>query len=162
MSWDSGAGDTEEKVKSGPSVDSEDPQKRIQARRLRINARIEAKRREALGEDPASILDQNEEQRKSYKQIEESRQRLHKLVSDGTQLVTNIQIAADARETQRRAAEEELQRLSLSGGTPLDPQGLGIGGPLLLVPVAGPASGQGGSAASTVLPAEGSFGFPSQ
>lgn len=30
--------------------------------------------REALGEDPASIFEQNEEQRKSYKQIEDSRQ----------------------------------------------------------------------------------------
>ncbi|CAI9620753.1 unnamed protein product, partial [Staurois parvus] len=95
----------------GPSLDSEDQQERIKARRLRINAWIEAKRREALGEDPSSILDEKEEERKSYKQIEDSRQRLGKLVSDGTQLVTNIQIAADARETQRRATEEELKRL---------------------------------------------------
>lgn len=111
MSWDSAAADREETANTGPSLDSEDQQERIQARRLRINARIEAKRREALGEDPASIFEQNEEQRKSYKQIEDSRQRLGKLVSDGTQLVTNIQIAADARETQRRATEEELKRL---------------------------------------------------
>ncbi|KAM5165567.1 dynein regulatory complex protein 1 [Mantella aurantiaca] len=111
MSWHSGAADSEETANRGPSLDSEDQQERIQARRLRIDAKIEAKRREALGEDPASILDQNEEPRKSYKQIEDSRQRLGKLVSDGTQLVTNIQIAADARETQRRATEEELKRL---------------------------------------------------
>ncbi|XP_053314603.1 dynein regulatory complex protein 1 [Spea bombifrons] len=83
----------------------------MEARRLRISARLEAKRREALGEDPNSHKEQKEEPRKSRKQMEDSRQRLAKLVSDGTQLVTNIQIAADARETQRRADEEELRRL---------------------------------------------------
>ncbi|KAM9316350.1 dynein regulatory complex protein 1 [Gastrophryne carolinensis] len=102
-----------EAANSGPSLDSEDPQERIAARRLRIAAKIEAKRREALGEDPFSNQEQKEEPRKSYKQIEDSRQRLSKLVNDGTQLVTNIQIAADARETQRRAQEEELQRLRI-------------------------------------------------
>ncbi|XP_072263364.1 dynein regulatory complex protein 1 [Pyxicephalus adspersus] len=111
MSWDSGTTDSEKAAINGLSLDSEDQQERIQARRQRIAARIEAKRREALGEDPASLSDQKEEPRKSYKQIEESRQRLGKLVSDGTQLVTNIQIAVDARETQRRATEEELKRL---------------------------------------------------
>ncbi|XP_075057217.1 dynein regulatory complex protein 1 isoform X2 [Mixophyes fleayi] len=67
--------------------------------------------REALGEHPESAENQTEEPRKSHKQIEDSRQRLSKLVSDGTQLVTNIQIASDARETQRRVEEEDLRRL---------------------------------------------------
>ncbi|KAG8445919.1 hypothetical protein GDO86_010641 [Hymenochirus boettgeri] len=49
--------------------------------------------------------------RKSHKQIEDSQQRLGKLVSDGSQLVTNIQIASDAREMRRRAEEDELKRL---------------------------------------------------
>ncbi|XP_074919598.1 dynein regulatory complex protein 1 [Chelonoidis abingdonii] len=40
-------------------------------------------------------------------------QRLAKLLNDGTQLVTNIQVAADARETQRRAEEDELKRQRL-------------------------------------------------
>ncbi|XP_068136038.1 dynein regulatory complex protein 1 [Hyperolius riggenbachi] len=111
MSWESGDASGEDTGKSAPSLDSEDQQERIQARRLRIAARIDAKRREALGEDPNATQDRKEEPRKSYKQIEDSRQRLGKLVSDGTQLVTNIQIAADARETQRRSEEEELQRL---------------------------------------------------
>ncbi|XP_040283024.1 dynein regulatory complex protein 1 isoform X1 [Bufo bufo] len=100
----------EETATPGPSVDSEDQQERIQARRLRITARIEAKRREALGEDPSSVLEHKETPRRSYKQVEDSRQRLSKLVTDGTQLVTNIQVAADGRETQRRAEEEELRR----------------------------------------------------
>ncbi|NXE84758.1 DRC1 protein, partial [Cochlearius cochlearius] len=36
-------------------------------------------------------------------------QRLAKLLFDGTQMVTNIQVAADLRETQRRAEEAELK-----------------------------------------------------
>ncbi|XP_054843506.1 dynein regulatory complex protein 1 [Eublepharis macularius] len=96
-----------------PNLNSDDPQERIAARRLRINARLEAKRREALGEDPDAKRHVEEEKSRSHKQIEESRQRLAKLLIDGTQLVTNIQVAADARETQRRSEEEELSRQRL-------------------------------------------------
>ncbi|NXD68592.1 DRC1 protein, partial [Eolophus roseicapillus] len=71
--------------------------------------------REALGEEaePKVVEEKEEEQRKSHQQIEESRQRLAKLQFEGTQLVTNIQVAADLRETQRRAenAELKLQRV---------------------------------------------------
>ncbi|PKU27757.1 hypothetical protein llap_21939 [Limosa lapponica baueri] len=64
----------------------------------------------ALGEDEEpKVAVEEEEQRKSHKQIEESRQRLAKLLFDGTQMVTNIQVAADLRETQRRAEEAELK-----------------------------------------------------
>ncbi|XP_065443480.1 dynein regulatory complex protein 1-like [Chrysemys picta bellii] len=93
-----------------PSLNSEE---RIAARRLRIAARLEAKRREALGEDPDAKKAEAEELSRSHQQIEESRQRLAKLLNDGTQLVTNIQVAADARETQRRAEEDELKRQRL-------------------------------------------------
>ncbi|XP_044306242.1 dynein regulatory complex protein 1 [Varanus komodoensis] len=93
-----------------PNVSSDDPQERIAARRIRIAARLEAKRREALAEDPDAKKLVEEEQSRSHKQIEDSRQRLAKLLIDGTQLVTNIQVAADSRETQRRAEEEELTR----------------------------------------------------
>ncbi|KAK4825346.1 hypothetical protein QYF61_026865 [Mycteria americana] len=65
---------------------------------------------EALGEDAEpKVAEEEEEQRRSHKQIEESRQRLAKLLFDGTQMVTNIQVAADLRETQRRAEEAELK-----------------------------------------------------
>ncbi|XP_077187306.1 dynein regulatory complex protein 1 [Paroedura picta] len=93
-----------------PNLNSDDPQERIAARRIRIAARLEAKRREALGEDADAKKLVEEEKSRSYKQIEESRQRLAKLLLDGTQLVTNIQVAADAREAQRRSEEEELSR----------------------------------------------------
>ncbi|XP_069478007.1 dynein regulatory complex protein 1-like [Ambystoma mexicanum] len=96
-----------------PSTDSEDQQERLKARRMRIAAREDSKRRQALGEDPNSRKDVKEDLRQSHKQVEDSRQRLSKLVSDGTQLVTDIQAAADAREAQRRAEEEELKRLRL-------------------------------------------------
>ncbi|XP_009281727.1 PREDICTED: dynein regulatory complex protein 1, partial [Aptenodytes forsteri] len=65
---------------------------------------------EALGEDAEpKVAEEEEEQRRSHKQMEESRQRLAKLLFDGAQLVTNIQVAADLRETQRRAEEAELK-----------------------------------------------------
>ncbi|XP_010010000.1 PREDICTED: dynein regulatory complex protein 1, partial [Nestor notabilis] len=70
---------------------------------------------EALGEEaePKVVEEKEEEQRKSHQQIEESRQRLAKLQFEGTQMLTNIQVAADLRETQRRAenAELKLQRV---------------------------------------------------
>ncbi|XP_075454867.1 dynein regulatory complex protein 1 isoform X2 [Ascaphus truei] len=113
MSWSPGARDSEENTDTGPSLDAEDQPERIEARRLRIAGRVEAKRREALGEDPNAKKELTEEPRKSHRQIEDSRQRLAKLVSDGTQLVTNIEIATDARETQRRAEEEELKTLRM-------------------------------------------------
>ncbi|NXN73109.1 DRC1 protein, partial [Himantopus himantopus] len=66
--------------------------------------------REALGEDAEpKVAEEEEEQRRSHKEIEESRQRLAKLLFEGTQMVTNIQVAADLRETQRRAEEAELK-----------------------------------------------------
>uniref|UniRef100_A0A8C0IBY1 Dynein regulatory complex protein 1 n=1 Tax=Bubo bubo TaxID=30461 RepID=A0A8C0IBY1_BUBBB len=59
--------------------------------------------------EPKVPEEEEEEQRKSHKHIEECRQRLAKLLFDGTQMVTNIQVAADLRETQRRAEEAELK-----------------------------------------------------
>ncbi|NXI64378.1 DRC1 protein, partial [Anseranas semipalmata] len=87
------------------------PEERIAARRRRIAARLEAKRRQALGEDeePKEEAEEEEEERKSHKQVEESQQRLAKLLFEGMQMVTNIQVAADAREMQRRAEQAELK-----------------------------------------------------
>ncbi|XP_050609584.1 dynein regulatory complex protein 1 isoform X1 [Macaca thibetana thibetana] len=93
-----------------PSVHSDNPQERIQARRLRIAARLEARRREALGEYLDGKKESEEDQSKSYKQKEESRLKLAKLLLCGTELVTNIQVAIDIREIHRRAEEEEIKR----------------------------------------------------
>ncbi|XP_068840085.1 dynein regulatory complex protein 1 [Capricornis sumatraensis] len=97
----------------GPSVHSDNPQERIQARRLRIAARLEARRREALGEYLDGKKESEEYQSKSYKQKEESRLKLAKLLLCGTELVTNIQVAADIREIHRRVEEEEIKRQRL-------------------------------------------------
>nr|BAB63129.1 hypothetical protein [Macaca fascicularis] len=93
-----------------PSVHSDNPQERIQARRLRIAARLEARRREALGEYLDGKKESEEDQSKSYKQKEESRLKLAKLLLCGTELVTNIQVAIDIREIHRRVEEEEIKR----------------------------------------------------
>ncbi|NXU59650.1 DRC1 protein, partial [Turnix velox] len=87
------------------------PEERIAARRCRIAARLDAKRREALGEEEEEpeVAEEEEEQRRSHKKIEESRQKLAKLLFDGTQMVTNIQVATDLREVQRRAEEAKLK-----------------------------------------------------
>ncbi|XP_060221091.1 dynein regulatory complex protein 1 isoform X1 [Meriones unguiculatus] len=97
----------------GPSVNSENPQERILARRLRIAARLEARRREALGEYLDGKKESEEEQSRSYKQKEESRLKLTKLLLCGTELVTNIQVATDIREIRRRVEEEEIKRQRL-------------------------------------------------
>nr|XP_034370261.1 dynein regulatory complex protein 1 isoform X2 [Arvicanthis niloticus] len=97
----------------GPSVHSDNPQERIQARRLRIAARQEARRREALGEYLDGKKESEEEQSRSYKQKEESRLKLTKLLLCGTELVTNIQVATDIREIHRRVEEEETKRQRL-------------------------------------------------
>ncbi|XP_017401025.1 dynein regulatory complex protein 1 isoform X1 [Cebus imitator] len=93
-----------------PSVHSDNPQERIQARRLRIAARLEARRREALGEYLDGKKESEEDQSKSYKQKEESRLKLAKLLLCGTELVTNIQVAIDIRETHRRVEEDDIKR----------------------------------------------------
>uniref|UniRef100_A0AAZ3R1T5 Dynein regulatory complex protein 1 n=1 Tax=Oncorhynchus tshawytscha TaxID=74940 RepID=A0AAZ3R1T5_ONCTS len=102
--------DTEE---AGPSVDSENPEERIAARRLRIAARSEAKKRQELGDDSREKKEIKEEARKSQHQVEQSEKVPLGLCYcyDGTELVTNIQVAADSRESQRQTEVEEAHRL---------------------------------------------------
>uniref|UniRef100_A0AAA9SZJ3 Dynein regulatory complex protein 1 n=1 Tax=Bos taurus TaxID=9913 RepID=A0AAA9SZJ3_BOVIN len=69
--------------------------------------------REALGEYLDGKKESEEDQSKSYKQKEESRLKLAKLLLCGTELVTNIQVAADIREIHRRVEEEEIKRQRL-------------------------------------------------
>ncbi|XP_040478929.1 dynein regulatory complex protein 1 isoform X7 [Ursus maritimus] len=97
----------------GPSIHSDNPQKRIQARRLRIAARPEGRRREVLGEYLDGKKESEEDRSKSYRQKEESRLKLAKLLLCGTELVTNIQVATDIREIHRRVEEEEIKRQRL-------------------------------------------------
>ncbi|XP_065062608.1 dynein regulatory complex protein 1-like [Rhopilema esculentum] len=96
----------------GPSVDSSNQVERIEARRKRIQKRIEAAKREALGEKVAEKIANyfEEELRKSRRQIEDSYQRLLKLKNDGSELVSNVQVACHAREDIRRTEEDEVKR----------------------------------------------------
>ncbi|XP_074606575.1 dynein regulatory complex protein 1-like [Acropora palmata] len=102
----------EDEEDEGPSVDSAAAEERIAARRIRIQRRLEAAKREASGEDATKKkpVDSEKDALKSRKQMEDSRQRLVKLKSDGTELVTNVHVAADARESMRRLEEEDRRR----------------------------------------------------
>ena len=102
---------TKEPEQSTSEADSQD--ERIQQRRERVKARMEAARREAKGEQPHKDEDDEkdvEKDRASKKQMEDSKQRLDKLISDGTQLVTNVKVAGDAKEVQRRMDEDESKK----------------------------------------------------
>jgi dynein regulatory complex protein 1 len=99
-----------EEEETGPSVDSNDQEERIAARRLRIQKRLESQKRAQMGEDPSEKREVKEEVSKSRAQMEESRLRLTKLRADGSDLVSNIRVASDAREAARRVEEEENRR----------------------------------------------------
>ena len=96
-----------------PSVHSDSKEERIAARRKRVEAKLEAARRAALGQEPQSTEEETvdpERERKSRKQVERSELRLVKLTTDGTELVTNVAVAGDSKEVQRRQEEEEARR----------------------------------------------------
>ena len=102
---------TKEPEQSTSDADNRDD--RIQKRRERVKTRMEAARREAKGEHPHEYNDKEKDvemDRRSKKQMEDSKQRLDKLISDGTQLVTNVKVAGDAKEVQRRVEEDESKK----------------------------------------------------
>jgi len=63
-----------------------------------------------VGEEHQEQNEVVEELSVSRKQIEDSYVRLKKLNDDGFEMVTNIRVAGDAREVQRRLEEEEAAR----------------------------------------------------
>ncbi|XP_072355033.1 dynein regulatory complex protein 1 [Scyliorhinus torazame] len=91
------------------SVNSDVPEQRIAARRQRIAQRLEEKQREAMERIYGVEEEVEEDLGKGCKQVVDSHQRLIKLQRDGTSLVTNVQIAEDMREMQRRNTEREMQ-----------------------------------------------------
>ncbi|XP_030626707.1 dynein regulatory complex protein 1 [Chanos chanos] len=93
------------------AANSDSAAERITARRLRIGTRNEAKKRQELGQECPKVVE--EEVRKSQVQVEQSERRMTKLQTNGTELVTNILVATDARESQRRKELEEARRLRL-------------------------------------------------
>ncbi|CAL8318052.1 unnamed protein product [Merluccius merluccius] len=101
----------EQEEAAGPSVESLLPQERMAARRLRIAAHNEAKAREERGEE--SEKEVKEEKRSSQQQVELSEGRVTNLLSDGTKLITNLQVAADAKESRRRTDLRAARRLQV-------------------------------------------------
>nr|CAH8865438.1 unnamed protein product [Trichobilharzia regenti] len=92
----------------GPSVDSDDIEQRIAARRLRIK-----NRQEMLGADTLTTTtkEQSHQVGLGRAQIEQSNQRIAKLIRDGDSFVTNIRVACDARENLKRAEDHELNQI---------------------------------------------------
>ena len=93
-----------------PMAILEDKEQRLDRRRKRVAAKIEENRRQAQGIKPPSPVKQKidpERARTTYKQTIKSKERLEKLVTDGTQLVTNVAVAVDAREVKRRQEDDE-------------------------------------------------------
>lgn len=100
-------------MEDGPSVNSSDREERIEARRARIRARIDAMNAE--GEDPKALARKRaDRERKEFvkgkQQIMESNHRLDRLKTAGIEHVTSVRVNADNRENRRRIAEEERRQ----------------------------------------------------
>eukprot|EP00116_Pleurobrachia_bachei_P001202 sb/3461464/ len=95
----------------GPSVDSKKREERILARQDRINKRNKNTKNE--GNTVSQVKDEStadKDSGKSSKQINMSSQRIEKLRYDGTELVTNVGVAAMAREDARKVEEEKTNK----------------------------------------------------
>ncbi|XP_011493818.1 PREDICTED: dynein regulatory complex protein 1 [Ceratosolen solmsi marchali] len=89
-----------------PSIDSVDPEECKLARRLRIQRRAEALQR--LENDDGGS---EEKESLTEKQICISAELLEKLINEGYEVITNVQVANDARELERQKRESALQDL---------------------------------------------------
>uniref|UniRef100_A0A094ZE96 Large ribosomal subunit protein uL22 n=1 Tax=Schistosoma haematobium TaxID=6185 RepID=A0A094ZE96_SCHHA len=86
----------------GPSVDSDDIEQRIAARRIRIQNRGDVQSNETKSSKKEIGLGRS--------QIDLSSKRISKLISDGDAFITNIRVACDAREYFQRTEDHELNR----------------------------------------------------
>ncbi|KAK0084354.1 hypothetical protein PV325_007190 [Microctonus aethiopoides] len=84
-----------------PSVLSMDPEERKLARRLRIQRRSEAIRKQVCIVDEEIV-----EKSRTEKQIDASNEMMEKLIVEGDEVISNIRVANDAREIHRR--EEDI------------------------------------------------------
>ncbi|XP_053485602.1 dynein regulatory complex protein 1-like isoform X2 [Ictalurus furcatus] len=100
---------SKEKNKPGPSVEAENAEDKIKARRNLITAQVQAKKQRELGDD----FQERVEDLPSQRQMEESERYMKKLKADSTELVMNILVEADARESKRREKLREANRLRL-------------------------------------------------
>ncbi|XP_033227866.1 dynein regulatory complex protein 1 isoform X2 [Belonocnema kinseyi] len=87
-----------------PSVTSSDSNERKLARRLRVQRRQDALRKKDRPEE-----EQDEDKTLSEKQIIASAEYLEKLITEGNEVTSNVKIANDARELDRRGKENETR-----------------------------------------------------
>ncbi|XP_008196751.1 dynein regulatory complex protein 1 homolog [Tribolium castaneum] len=91
-----------------PQVFSKNPTERIAARRLRIQRRVEALRKAKEAQEAAKLnvtLEPEVTKTPIEIQIEKSIELLEKLVLEGDEYVTNVRVATEAREADRRERE---------------------------------------------------------
>ncbi|KAH0815385.1 hypothetical protein GEV33_007406 [Tenebrio molitor] len=91
-----------------PQVTSNNPTERIMARRLRVQRRVEAlhkqkEAQEAAGED--GTVESEVTKTPIELQVEKSMSLLEKLIQEGDEYVTNVRVATEAREADRRERE---------------------------------------------------------
>jgi hypothetical protein len=90
-------------------------EERIKVRRERIQAKIAAKQSGRTGEalDKKTQREQEKEERlqprRGLDEVEKSRRRLARFAEEVTNEVTDVRVASDDWETQRRATEEALR-----------------------------------------------------
>ncbi|XP_015599307.1 dynein regulatory complex protein 1 isoform X2 [Cephus cinctus] len=92
-----------------PSVISMDPNERKLARRLRIQRRLEALKKQEGPEEEEVV-----EKTSTERQILASAELLEKLILEGNEVISNVRVANDAREVQRRKEEKEIRSKLLS------------------------------------------------
>ncbi|VUZ41545.1 unnamed protein product, partial [Hymenolepis diminuta] len=92
----------------GPSVDSENYEERIIARRNRIAERV-ASQQPGYFDEKVSSGDL-EDDTLTEAQVTESIRHIANLCQNGNDFITNIRVACDARESLRRTEEEKLDQ----------------------------------------------------
>ncbi|KAK5641763.1 hypothetical protein RI129_010310 [Pyrocoelia pectoralis] len=93
-----------------PQVTSSDPKERKLARQLRIERRLEAIRRQNLPE--GEEIEETVKPTLLQEQLQKSYKLLENLTVEGNEYITNVRIANDSREANRRE-EEDLIRVNI-------------------------------------------------
>lgn len=91
-----------------PQITSNDPNERRLARKLRIERRLESIKKQNMpeDEDQQSIKEQKDI---VFQQVQKSADLLEKLMLEGEEYITNVRIANDSREVDRRESEGVLK-----------------------------------------------------
>ncbi|XP_014206899.1 dynein regulatory complex protein 1 [Copidosoma floridanum] len=88
-----------------PSLQSADPNERKLARRLRTQSRAEASQKPEAEDHGEAVKESLTE-----KQIIASEELLEKLIEEGNEVISNVRVANDARELERRIKSSEIRK----------------------------------------------------